>query len=86
MADGASSMLDAVQGRDTLVRGTISKGRFDQGSQHPRNFVRDTSVGDTSTLHPTIGAKKITSRRTGTERMLIERVQKDKQAHTLANV
>jgi hypothetical protein len=43
-------------------------------------------VGDTSTLHPTIGAKKITSRRTGTARRLIERVQNDKQAHTLANI
>jgi hypothetical protein len=31
-------MLDAVQGRDTSVRGTISKGRFVQGAQHPRIF------------------------------------------------
>ncbi len=29
------SMHDAVQGWDTLVRGTISKGRFVQGVQHP---------------------------------------------------
>jgi hypothetical protein len=33
-------MLDAVQGRDTSVRGTISKGRFVQGAQHPRIFDR----------------------------------------------
>ncbi len=39
-ADGASSMLDAVQGRDTSVRETISKGRFVQGAQHPRTFGR----------------------------------------------
>jgi hypothetical protein len=39
-ADGASFMLDAVQGRDTLVKGTISKGRFVQGGQHPRIFGR----------------------------------------------
>ncbi len=32
-ADGASFMLDAVQGRDTSVRGTVSKGRFVQGVQ-----------------------------------------------------
>ncbi len=50
-ADGASSMLDVFQGRDTLVRDTISKRRFVQGAQHPRVFGRDTSVGDTSTLH-----------------------------------
>jgi hypothetical protein len=31
-------MLDAVQGRNTSVRGTISKGRFAQGTQHPRIF------------------------------------------------
>ncbi len=35
---GASCMLDAVQGWDTLVRGKISKGRFVQGAQHPRTF------------------------------------------------
>jgi hypothetical protein len=39
-ADGASSMLDAVQGRDTSVRDTISKGRFVQGARHPRIFCR----------------------------------------------
>jgi hypothetical protein len=33
-------MLDAVQGRDTLVRDTISKGGFVQGAQHPRIFGR----------------------------------------------
>ena len=33
-------MLDAVQGRDTSVRDTISKGRFVQGAQHPRIFGR----------------------------------------------
>jgi hypothetical protein len=33
-------MLDAVQGRDTSVRDTISKGRFVQGAQHPRIFDR----------------------------------------------
>jgi hypothetical protein len=33
-------MLDAVQGRDTSVRGTISRGRFVQGAQHPRIFGR----------------------------------------------
>ncbi len=38
-ADGASSMLVAVQGRDTSVRETISKGRFVQGAHHPRIFV-----------------------------------------------
>jgi hypothetical protein len=37
-ADEASSMLDAVQGWDTSVRDTISKGRFVQGAQHPRIF------------------------------------------------
>ncbi len=37
-ADGAISMLDAAQGRDTLVRGTIFKGRFVHGTQHPRIF------------------------------------------------
>ncbi len=31
-------MVDAVQGRDTSVRGTISKGGFVQGAQHPRIF------------------------------------------------
>ncbi len=31
-------MLDTAQGRDTSVRGTISKGRFVQGAQHPRIF------------------------------------------------
>ncbi len=39
-ADRASSILDAVQGRDTSVRDTISKGRFVQGAQHPRIFGR----------------------------------------------
>ncbi len=39
-ADRASSMLDAVQGRDTSFRDTISKGRFVQGAQHPRIFGR----------------------------------------------
>ncbi len=39
-ADGASFMLDPVQGRDTLVRDTISKGGFVQGAQHPRIFSR----------------------------------------------
>jgi hypothetical protein len=34
------SMRDAVQGRNTSVRGTISKGRFVQGAQHPRTFGR----------------------------------------------
>ncbi len=38
-ADGATSMLDAVQGRDTSDRDTISMGRFVQGAQHPRIFV-----------------------------------------------
>ncbi len=33
-------MLDAVQGRDTLVRDTIFKGGFVQGAQHPRIFGR----------------------------------------------
>jgi hypothetical protein len=33
-------MVDAVQGRDTSVRGTISKGRLVQGAQHPRIFSR----------------------------------------------
>ena len=33
-------MLEAVQGRDTSVRDTISKGRFVQGAQHPRIFGR----------------------------------------------
>jgi hypothetical protein len=32
-------MLDAIQGRDTSVRNTISKGRFVQGAQHPRTFA-----------------------------------------------
>jgi hypothetical protein len=32
------SMPDVVQGGDTLVRGTISKGCFVQGVQHPRTF------------------------------------------------
>ncbi len=32
------SMCDPVQGWDTLVRGTIAKGRFVQGAQHPRTF------------------------------------------------
>ncbi len=39
-ADRASFMLYAVQGRDTSVRGTISKGCFVQGGQHPRIFGR----------------------------------------------
>jgi hypothetical protein len=34
------SKRDAVQGWDTLVRGTISKGHFVQGAQHPRTFGR----------------------------------------------
>ncbi len=34
------SMRGAVQGRDTSVRGIITKGRFVQGAQHPRNFGR----------------------------------------------
>jgi hypothetical protein len=33
-------MLDTVQGRDTSVRDTISKGRFVQGEQHPSIFSR----------------------------------------------
>jgi hypothetical protein len=33
-------MVDAVQGRDTSVRDTISKGGFVQGVQHPRIFGR----------------------------------------------
>jgi hypothetical protein len=33
-------MLDVVQGRDTSVRGIISKGRFVQGAQNPRIFGR----------------------------------------------
>jgi hypothetical protein len=37
-ADGASFMPDAVQGRDTSVRGKISKGRLVQWAQHPRTF------------------------------------------------
>ncbi len=37
-ADGATSMLDVVQGRDTSVRDTISKERFVQVAQHPRIF------------------------------------------------
>jgi hypothetical protein len=32
------SMRGAVQGRDTSVRGIISKGRFVQGAQYPRTF------------------------------------------------
>jgi hypothetical protein len=39
-ADGASSMLEAVQGRDASVRDTMSKGRFVPGAQHPRIFGR----------------------------------------------
>jgi hypothetical protein len=39
-ADGASSMLDVVQGRDTSVRGTMSMGHFVQGTQYPRNVGR----------------------------------------------
>jgi hypothetical protein len=31
-------MPDGVQGWDTSVRGTISKGLFVQGAQHPRTF------------------------------------------------
>jgi hypothetical protein len=34
------SMRGAVQGRDTSVRGIISKGPFVQGAQHPRTFSR----------------------------------------------
>jgi hypothetical protein len=34
------SMRGSVKGRDTLVRGIISKGRFVQGAQHPRTFGR----------------------------------------------
>jgi hypothetical protein len=33
-------MLYAAQGRDKSVRGTISKGQFVQGAQHPRIFGR----------------------------------------------
>ncbi len=33
-------MVDAVRGRDTSVRDTISKGDFIQGAQHPRIFGR----------------------------------------------
>jgi hypothetical protein len=32
------SMPDTVKGWDTSVRGTIFKGRFVQGAQHPRTF------------------------------------------------
>jgi hypothetical protein len=36
------SMCDAaVQGWGTLVRGTISKGHFVKGAQHPRTFGRE---------------------------------------------
>ncbi len=45
-------MLDAFQGRDTLVRDIISKGGFVQGAQHPRIFGRGHISRDTSTLHP----------------------------------
>jgi hypothetical protein len=31
-------MLNEVQGWDTSVRGTIAKGHFVQGAQHPRIF------------------------------------------------
>jgi hypothetical protein len=31
-------MVDAVQGWDTSVRDTMSKGGFVQGAQHPRIF------------------------------------------------
>jgi hypothetical protein len=34
------SMRGEVQGRDTSVRGIISKGRFVQGAQHPRTLGR----------------------------------------------
>jgi hypothetical protein len=34
-------MLDLFQGWDTSVSGTISKGRFAQGAQHPRIFGRE---------------------------------------------
>ncbi len=34
------SMHYAVKGWDTLVKGTISKGHFVQGAQHPRTFGR----------------------------------------------
>ncbi len=50
-ADGASSMLDAVQGRDTLVRDTISKGALFKGHNIQEFSVGETSFGDTSTLH-----------------------------------
>jgi len=33
-------MLDAIQGRDTSVRDTMSKGGFVQGAQHPRILGR----------------------------------------------
>jgi hypothetical protein len=34
------SMRGAVQGRETPVKGIISKGRFVQGPQHTRTFGR----------------------------------------------
>jgi hypothetical protein len=58
-ADGASSMLDAVQGRDTLVSGTISKGRFVQGAQHPRIFGQGhISRGH---INPAMSERKLSS-------------------------
>ncbi len=52
-ADRASSMLDAVQGRDTLVRGTNPRDALFKGRNNIQEFsVGDTLVGDTSTLHP----------------------------------
>ncbi len=36
----SESMHDAIQGRDTSVRGKIAKGLIVQGAQHPRTFGR----------------------------------------------
>jgi hypothetical protein len=52
-------MLVAVQGRDTSVRGTISKGHFVQGVHIQEFSVGDTSFGDTSTLHRPEGQNKV---------------------------
>ncbi len=48
------SMHDLVQGRDTSVRGIISKGHFVQGAQHQRTFGWGHIGWGTSTLHPVV--------------------------------
>jgi hypothetical protein len=50
-------MLHVVQGRDTSVWGTIDKGHFVQGMQHPRIFGRGHINPASSECAPPPGSK-----------------------------